>query len=416
MANSHLTDHPNYPALFQHHVLANAQYWQEYVTRQSTDIAALKRERDCILKAISFALKLPEAWLDTRALLLTMAPNMEQAGFRDEWIPYLEQGVHQSQRLHDAETEAELYIQLGILFQLRGKYEVARSYLETSVKGFAALNNSHGQARACNQLAFVAQRQRRFKEATDLVETALQLLSVDDSEQAFSYFVLGMVALGKRTWPEAVDFFQKSFELWEHQNNHRMMGRTLTLLGSALNRMERYTEAIKTYQRAINLLETVDDPVHKGMAQMNLGNVYVLLSRLQEALESHLQAEKIFRKVQDQLHLAHVTHNIGMVYRRLQQWPKAEEAFGASIKLWERFNNVERLVNTMDGLGLVHFEQGHFTKAKAVFEEALNQLRRIEGEPGYDHKFNMVTSHLKETCAAMVQQQEQTGNFEGLSF
>jgi tetratricopeptide (TPR) repeat protein len=406
MATISLTNHPNYPTLFRRHVLANTQYWQEYVTQRSTDIVALERERDCILKAISFALKLPEAWPDTRALLLTVAPKMEQAGLRDEWIPYLEQGVHQSQQLHDAETEAELHIHLGILFQLRGKYEVAWSYLEASVKGFAALNNPYGQARACNQLAFVAQRQRRFEEATDLVEKALQLHSADDSEQAFSYFVLGMVALEKRTWPEAVDFLQQSFALWEHQNDHRMMGRTLTLLGLALDRMEKYTEAIKTYQRAITLLEAVDDPVHKGMAQMNLGSVYNTLSQPQEALKYHLQAKQIFRKVQDQLHLAHVTHNIGMVYRRLQQWPKAEEAFGASIELWKRFNNVERLVNTMDGLGLVHFEQGHFTKAKAIFEEALDQLTYIEGEPGYDHKFNMVMSHLKETCEVMAQQQE----------
>lgn len=362
------------------------------------------------LHILGYSLKLPEAWPDTRALLLTMAPKMEQAGYRDEWIPYLKQGAHQSQQLGDAEAEAELHIQLGILFQLRGKYEVARSHLEKSARGFAALHNRHGQVRALNRLAFVAQRQRQFDEAVGLVQRALHLLAEDDLERAFSYFVLGMVALENRDWLEAVDLFQRASGLWERVNDHRMVGRTLTLLGSALHRMERHSEAIKVYEQAISLLEQVNDPVHKAMAQMNLGNAYESLSRFEEALESQLRAEEVFRKVQDRLHLAHVTHNIGMVYHRLKQWQEAEIAFRTSMRLYEQLNNVERLVNTMDGIGLIYLEQGHLMKAKATFEEALKQLTRIEGEPGYDHKLNMVMSHLSETREIIAQQQEPLAN------
>jgi tetratricopeptide (TPR) repeat protein len=361
------------------------------------------------LHILEYSLKLPEAWPDTRALLLTMAPKMEQAGYRDEWIPYLRQGIHQSQQLWDEETEAELHIQLGILFQLRGKYEVARSHLEASVKGFADLGNSYGQVQAFNRLALVAQRQRQFDEAVDFVQRALQL-SADDAEQAFSYFVLGMVTLERRDWSEAVEMFQRASGFWEQMNDQRMVGRTLTLLGSALHRMERHSEAIKVYEQAISLLEQVNDPVHKAMAQMNLGNVYESLSRFEEALESQLRAEEVFRKVQDQLHLAHVTHNIGMVYRRLKQWQEAESAFRTSMRLYEQLNNVERLVNTMDGIGLIYLEQGHLMEAKATFEEALKQLTRIEGEPGYDHKLNMVMSHLSETREIIAQQQEPLAN------
>jgi tetratricopeptide (TPR) repeat protein len=113
-------------------------------------------------------------------------------------------------------------------------------------------------------------------------------------------------------------------------------------------------------------------------------------------------AEKTFRQAQDQLHLAHVIHNIGMVYRRLKRWSEAIEAYQTSIKLWEQLGNVERMVNTMDGLGLVHFERGDFLTAKAIFEEALARLKKIEGEPGYEHKFKMVTADLQQTLEAIA--------------
>ncbi len=398
----------DYLAVFKRHIVKRTQIILGRV-QQVGVVLPIKTLKQA-LHILDYSLKLPEAWPDTRALLLTMAPKMEQAGYRDEWIPYLRQGIHQSQQLRDEETEAELSIQLGILFQLLGKYEIAQSHLEASVEGFVALGNSSGQARALNQLAFVAQRQRQFEEAVDFVQRALKLSAEDDPEQAFSCFVLGMVALDRRDWSEAIVTFHRASNIWEQKNDHRMVGRTLTLLGSALRRTKRYADAIKVYERAIDLLDKVNDPVHKAMAQMNLGNVYYNLSRPDEALELHLKAEKTFREVQDQLHLAHVTHNIGRAYRRLRQWEKAEDAYQASMRLWNQLNNVERLVNTMDGLGLVYFEQGHFSEAKATFEEALNQLACIEGELGYDHKLNMVMSHLSETREIIAQQQEPLAN------
>jgi tetratricopeptide (TPR) repeat protein len=398
----------DYLAVFKRHIVKRTQIILSRVQQVGVvlPIETLKQA----LHILDYSLKLPEAWPDTRSLLLTMAPKMEQAGYRDEWIPYLRQGIHQSRQLRDEETEAELHIQLGILFQLRGNYEVARSHLEASVKAFASVGNSHGQARALNQLAFVAQRQRQFEEAVGFVQRALQLSAEDDAERAFSCFVLGMVTLERRDWPEAVDLFQRASNIWEQKNDYRMVGRTLTLLGSALRQLERYTEAINMYERAITLLEQANDPVHEAMAQMNLGNVYERLSRPDKALEFHLQAEEVFREVQDRLHLAHVTHNIGMVYRELKQWHEAENAYRTSMELWKQLGNVERLVNTMDGLGLVYSEQGNYAEAKTAFEEALNQLARIEGEPGYDHKSNMVMSHLKETREIIARQQEPLAN------
>lgn len=45
--------------------------------------------RDQALHAVSFGLKLAPAWALTRALLIELAPKMEQMGHRDDWLPYL---------------------------------------------------------------------------------------------------------------------------------------------------------------------------------------------------------------------------------------------------------------------------------------------------------------------------------------
>jgi tetratricopeptide (TPR) repeat protein len=384
----------DYPAIFRGYIVRNTQ---DILARVQQAGAVLPpAERKQALHTLSYALKLPEAWPDTRTLLLTMAPKMEQAGFRDEWIPYLAQGIQQSQILDDPEAEAELHFQLGRMYRLRGKFEEARPEFKTSIKGFERLSMSLNQARAMNRLAQVARLERQFEESTRLAENALSLLNEQEAERAYSYLVLGMVALDKRDWLEAVGLFELSLSLWEGEYNQRMMGRCLISLGAALRQMKKYQEAMTAYHRAIALFEEIQDLVYRAIAQMNLGNVHYYIDQPNEALKHHLQAERIFRRAQDRFYLAHVHHNIGMAYRKLQQWKRAEEAYLLSIEQQEKLGNIAWLVDTMDGLGLAYLRQGQLEKAVTTFEEALKRLAKIEGEPGFESLFEMVSSHLRE--------------------
>ena len=391
-----------YPAIFRDYVVKNTAHILARVQQAGPILASAEREQ--ALHTLSFALNLVEAWPAARELLLTMAPKMEQAGFRDEWMPYLEQGIAQSRTLADLEAEAELHFQLGRLYRLRGKFAPARTEFEAGMAGFAHLKLPRSQARAMNRLAQVARRQRQFTEAVRLAETALSLLGEQETERAYSYLVLGTVAIDKRDWPQAVEFFQRSFALWERENDQRMMGRSLMSLGSAWRPMKKYQEAIDVYRQAIVLFKTILDPIYQAIVQMNLGNVYYYNDQPEEALHLHLQAERIFRRVQDLFYLGLVNHNIGMAYRKMEQWHSAEEAYLLSIEQRKNIGNVAGLLNSMDGLGLVYLGQGQPSKAMSVFETALDRLTGIKGEPGYDRLVEMITSHLQEASEKIALQ------------
>lgn len=348
------------------------------------------------IHTLSYALKLPEAWRETKALLLAMAPKMEQAGRRDEWMPYLEQGIQLSQRLSDVEAAAELHLQLGILYHLRSKYEEAQAHLETSARKFERLNAFRNQARALNRLGQVALRQQQVDKATELVALALDLLPDENPERAYSYLVLGMIALNKRDWTEAIELFKQALHLWEQVDNHRMMGRVFTLLGSSLRRTEQYPEAIKAYQQAISLLKETEDAAHQAMAQMNLGNVYDLLEQHQTALDFYQEAKRTFRQTQDRLHLAMVHHNMGLAYRSLQRWEEAERALSSSATYHREIGNAPLLIDTISELGLTYLRQEDPIKAIDTFNQAMALLDQIEGQARYDYLHQQVTAYLEE--------------------
>ncbi|NJN97520.1 MAG: tetratricopeptide repeat protein [Anaerolineales bacterium] len=384
----------NYRAVFERYTANSVQRLLERA-RLAEPILSLE-DRTQTFHTLHYAFKLPTAWPVTRELLLTVAPHMEQAGHRDEWMFYLEQAIALSQQMGDSQAAAELQLQLGLLYQLRSNYETARRYLEVSAKQFEALDDPLNQARALNQLAQVARYQRRFNEATRLVEIALRLLDEEAVERAFSFFVLGVIAFDKRNWQEAERYFEQALALWTRVNDKRMMGRSLMSLSTVLLPQNKYQAAIEVNQQAIILFEVVQDPTHRAISQMNLGNVYLSLDQPQQALELYQPAEHVFRQTQDLFYLAHVNHNIGMAYRHLEEWAMAETAYRRSIDYQEKVGNLAWLVDTMDGLGLGYLNQGQPEQAITVFEAALERLTEIQGEPRHDHLLTMVSAHLQD--------------------
>lgn len=389
-----VTSMSDYPELFRTFIINSLKHVLNQV-KQGKDILT-SDIREQALHTLSYAFNIPKAWPDVRELLLTLAPIMEQAGYRDEWIPYLTQGINRSEQMNDMDSSAELHLQLGILYRLRGKYEKARIHSSAALTQFTHLDSLVNQARALNCLGHVARQQQQFEEANNLIEKALNLLEYQEVERAYSYLILALIATDKRSWEETIKYSKKALDLWEGDKSNRMVARTLIVLGGGLEKTKHYDEAMSTYKQAIQLFDEIQDTTFKAIAQMNLGSVHVALKQLTEALSYYISAEQIFLQTQDIPNLSITSHNMGLAYRRLQQWNKAESSYLSSLTYKRQIGNLEGVINTLDGLGLLYFEQERFTKAIAFFEDALRQLDSHQDWSTYDYFFNMISNHLEE--------------------
>lgn len=399
---------PNYPAIFHSGIMRATQHLLARIQQLASYLLPSKNVREQVLHTLTFALIWDDTWPVARDLLLQIASKMEQAGYRKEWMVYLEGGIEQSQKLGDVEAEAELRFHLGVLYQRLAQYDEARCQHEFSAAYFEKVGNSYHQARALNRLATVARRQQRFEEATELVQRALSLSQEGKEEIAYSYLVLGTIAFDQRDWQNAYDLLSKSLALWEESDNQRMIAWGLTNFGMVLSALKRYDEAIACYARAISLFEAIQDPAHLATARMNLGNVYLQLGRFTDALDLYLEAEPTFRRTQDRLRLAMVNNNKGMAYQKLEQWDKAKHAYLFSIELWRELGNIGLLVNVMDNLGLVYSNQGLYNEARVTFQDPLDKLAQIKHQHTYDYLFTMVSTHLQEAMTKNVDENPNT--------
>jgi tetratricopeptide (TPR) repeat protein len=352
------------------------------------------------LHVLSYALNLSAAWPVVRDLLLAMAPKMEQAGYRDEWIPYLERGLAQSQLQDDQRAYANLNRHLGFLFQLRSKFEQARRHYAASAETYKALGEPREHAFLLNRLAYVARLQRRFREAEQLAQAALQLLPADDVDRATSYFVLGWVALDAHKLDEGIDYFTQSLTIFSTHDDRRQVARRLRDLATALLWQQRYEEALLHFQQADLLFGELQDPYEQAATWLNLGVVHLFLSQAEEALRIFARAEPVLRRTQNTESLAMLCNNQGIAYRQLRCWRQAQLALHESIALWRELENREGLVNVLDELGLTYLAAGLHQEATYTFHEALTILEQMVDDPSYGSRRDELHQHLEMALAA----------------
>lgn len=381
----------NYQAIFLDGLRKNSEYIISRLQEDSTHFTEKDQQR--VMNILTYGLRLKDAWSFTRDLLLTVAPRIDQVASKGEWIIYLEKAIELSQDYQDIRAEAEFRFYSGILYKHQGKLDKAQINLNSSLKRFKEIGTQQDEARALNQLAYVARLQRNLEEATKLVTLALQL-STEPKEVAYGHLVLGSIALDKRNWTEAKDHFEKSLALFRKTNDTRKIAWGFSNLGAALRVLKLHEEAKVCYEEAIKLFETIQDPIHQAVARMNLGNLYLDLDQPSKALELYQLAGPVFRY--QERRLAKAALNRGIAYQKLQDWKKAEKSYLSSIEYWKQNNDIISQVNVLDGLGGIYVKQELYDKAIMTYKEALTLLNQMKNYPKYEHLHDKITKDLEK--------------------
>ena len=386
---------PDYGELFEHNVIRSVQAMSKRI--QTGNDAPLSEQAAAYAKhVLDFGLALDAAWPFTRNLLLILAPKMEQAGHRDDWLTYLEQGIAASVRCADPRAEAELRLQAGHLHYLCSRFALAEQQLNDSLARFQACGDRRGQARTYNELAWLGHLQHQYAEATQQVEKALALLDGEDPEQAMSYRVQGMIAFNQRRWEAAEEFHRQALTLFEKQGDRRRITGSIQNLATALLGQKRFPEALVYSQQAAARLDNLVDVHSLGIVQMTLGGIYYHLSDLSHALLSYKQAGVIFNRLHDKLSIAKINTGLGLSYLALQQYKDAENAFSISIQLFAELKDESLRLNATDGLVMVYLAGGQSKQAIALAEQALHELAGMTNMPNYAYLLQSLTAHLAE--------------------
>ena len=306
MASISLTDTHSRSNFFRQTTLLNLRYWHAWLGNKTADIATLDRERNRIIRGISFALDLGEAWPSVGELIVIFSPYMERRGHWDIWNGILNRAIKVARQIKDVANETTLSALLArLLFQQSCFKESVINYRRV-IRLARQIGHSFNEARACSNLGYYYTEQGQWYRAEILCCHALHLFQQLGSHHGCAHTEnhLGFLYTRQHRWEQARQHLERACAIWQSiEDNHGLM-RGFLNLGGLYNDMEQPKEALIFLEKALHQAQLTGEEVISGRIYINISKACRLSGDLSEAKTYSKQVIAIFKQFSNLAELA----------------------------------------------------------------------------------------------------------------
>ena len=321
---------------FQRSVLANLQYWQTWLADKLNDTAALDRERNGIVRALTYALELDDAWDMAFELIDKLAPYMERRGYWDSWGWVLEQGLRIAQRGDNTPQLATLHQLLGRLRLRQSRSQEGVAHYRRAIRFSRQIGDLFNEGRACTNLGYDYVEQGNWYRAEVLCCHALNIFKKigNDHGCAHSENHLGLLYTRQGRWETARSHLENACNIWRFSGDAHGLMRGFINLSHLYLEMKCPNKAISWAYQALDQAKLTGDESEVGSIYVNIGEVYRLNNEFAKAMTFTRQAEVIHERFSNLIGLAVVRENLGQIYLAQGNWYEAHKHLENSLIAW----------------------------------------------------------------------------------
>jgi tetratricopeptide (TPR) repeat protein len=392
MAASSLTKPSPYADLFRRQVFANIQYWQNFVTHHPDDIATLDAERDCILKAITFALDLEDAWSHVYELVVNFSSFMERRGYWESWHRILYRALQVARQINDVGADVNLSNLLARLLFQRGRFHESVSYYRQAIHTARQIGDRFNEARACSNLGYYYIERGHFYRAEVLCCHALKKFEIIDNDHGCAHTEnhLGILYTRQCLWDIAEQYLRQACAIWEAIGDKHGLMRGFLNLSLLYNEMERPKTALNYLKKAMNQAKLTGEETVIATIHLNMSAAYILNGELRHGEMYALQAETGFRKFSDRVGVALAWNNLAAVYTHLKEWDQAREYLEAALEICHKLKDEHCEIKVL--MSLVEYELARENSQQAT--ERLEELEQFMQSGGRSVRFCQLQTQL----------------------
>ena len=371
-----------YPRFFRDNIGRNLTYVLEQFSSDEW-IVVSREQRQQVSHILTYALRLPELWPQTRDLIVILAEPMERAGQREGWASKIDAAIEQSALYGDHAARSDLLYYRGVLHARQGNDQEGHRLLESALHALDQTSDDPSRRqRILSRLAFTVRRHDRGA-AAEWIRRAQAVEGSNLEERAYTELVLGTLALERLEPAKAVEHYARGLELARAAQNPHLIGWLIVNLAVGYRSDKRPDEAIETYLRAIEHFTDFEDPLALANARQNLGAVYHDVGKYERAIAQLNAGESVYRRIGDTLQLARATLALANVSQALEQHEQAEAYYEESTLLATQAGSPATLIWALCGRAHSNAALGRVDRAQGYLRQAEESLRTLEGEPVY---------------------------------
>ncbi len=380
MAIVPLTDTQNCANFFQRRVLVNLQYWRDSPAIKTTDVAVLDQERAGLVRAITFALEIDEAWPLVTELITALSAYMERRGYWETWRQVLNQAVETARRVEDGPGTVSLSLLLARLLQRESQLKQAIARYRQTIRLARQVGNEYNEARACSNLGYIYIEQGYWYRAEVLCCHALTIFERIDSNHGLAHTEnhLGILYIRQCHWELARQHLERACKIWQFMGDDHGLMRGFINLSLLYLDMERPDEVLTYSEKALQQANLTGEKAEIGTIYMNMGAAYRLSGEFAKAEAYAWQAEVIFRRFSNSVGLACVQYDLGLACLEQKKWQQAKLHLETALQAWRRMANKYWEIITLTSV--VEYELAKDDQAQAA--KHLVEVKRLISQYG----------------------------------
>lgn len=388
-----------YRNLFEQYVAAGVVHSLDTVRQDRQRVSEEVRVQAWHL--LSFALRTPRAWPVTATLLLELSPKMQQAGYREQWLAYLEEGLVYSRTADDALRTAALELEVGELQRHLGRLGEAQTCFDAALHTFAAGGDlvQTGAAKVC--LANLAYLRERWLLALELCDDVLAAILDLHFVRARALFVAANTHNSLHEEEAAERLFIESQADWEALGEPQWAALCLQNRAWLASRRGDNGLARALCAEALTTFMELGALHSQGVVQQDWGIIEYLDGDMQAALLRYQEAERIFRRLGDVRYIALTCNNMGLVYRAKQKWDDAEACYAEGVGIYRALGAELYRISIDSGRGKLWLDRGDAAKALAHFDHLLVDLQASENNAEHRRLYAEITEYRRQAAAAL---------------
>lgn len=387
MASLDVADSRSRSDFFQQSILNNLHYWQTWLDQNLTQADAVDRERNSLVRAISFAFHHQTAWPAVFELVTTLSPLMERRGHWDTWQWVLSRAVAVAQQFGYRADEVTLSALLARLLFQQGRHPESVQTYRRVIRLARQIGDTFNEARAYTNLGYHYVERGRWHRAEVLCCHALMLFEQLDSDhgRAHTENHLGILFTRQGQWAEAEQHLERACAIWGEMRDQHGLMRGFSNLCLLYNSMELPDKALLLAEKAFRQADITGEELVKGRIHLNAGTAHRLKGQLAEAEAHTREAERIFRNLSDTHGVVNALSNLGEIYLCRQEWTLATTYLREALEGYRQLKNKPGEIQTIIHLAKFESRQGHKSEAQFWLNEAEDQLKQYPQAGGYNH-------------------------------
>ncbi len=276
------------------------------------------------------------------------------------------------------ETHGVIWNNLGLIFQLFGKLELALTYLKKSLSDVKKREDFRNEATTLGNIGQIYIFKSNYERALTYLQKALKISRETDNNEIEGTTLnnLGQLYQNKSDYDSALDYYKQALKII--MKNGEREGEAVILGNvSSIHKIKGdYDSALNYLEQALKINLEINNLKGQGITLSNISQIYFIKGNYNKALDYSEQSLKIRLEIGDRAGEGTTLNNIGQIYHYKGDYECALNYLEQALKISREIGIPRTIGTTLSNIGEVYDSKGDYDIALDYLEQGLNISRK----------------------------------------